>query len=226
MSKLFTQGTDLFEFESMMQELPHHSNYTKENKKLKKRYLRMLERLIAENGYITIKSRIFKIIKLMKFDDFCYASNEHAMSFGIAYSRYILQAKGKANNDIIAVIYLLTATQKLNRVLGEYVKDKRYILPEKIYTTGEEAYNLYQMARRILGNDTVISNEDFIEPEIIDDKIMCIMINAMFLKKYGFRQLHDNSKSKDKPRYINTPKYHRKKNQRYTHNKLAARIRK
>ena len=51
MSKLFMQGTELFEFESMMQELPHHRNYTKEDKHIKKRYMRMLERLIAEGGY-------------------------------------------------------------------------------------------------------------------------------------------------------------------------------
>lgn len=226
MSKLFMQGTDLFEFESMMQELPHHRNYTKEDKYIKKRYMRMLERLIAEGGYITIKGRIMKGIKLMSFEDFYYADREHASAFGIAYSRYMSQAKEKVNNKVIAVIYLLTATPKLNRTLYEYMKNKKYVLPEKIQTTGEEAYNLYQMAKKILGDDRVVTDEDFLEPEIIEDKMLCIMINALFLQKFGFRTLYEDSKRKEKPKYINTPKYHRRKSQSYRYNNQIVKIRK
>ena len=225
MSKRFLQGTDLFEFEVMMQELPHNCNFMREDKQLKKRYLRMLERLISEGGYASIKNRIMKSIKLMTFDDFCYSDNEHASTFGIAYSRYMSQIKDRVNNKVVAVIYLLTATQKLNRVLYDYMKNKKYILPEKIKTTGEESYNLYQMARKILGDDTVITDEDFCEPDIIDDKILCIMINALFIKKYGFQALYEDSKRKGKPKYINTPKYHRRKNSRYNYNNQSIRIR-
>ena len=97
MSKRFLQGTDLFEFEIMMQELPHNCNFMREDKQLKKRYIRMLERLIAEDGYSSIKNRIMKRIKQMVFDDFCYADKEHAAAFGIAYSRYMSQIKDKRN---------------------------------------------------------------------------------------------------------------------------------
>ena len=226
MSKQFMQGTDLFEFESMMQELPHHRNYTKEDKLIKKRYMRMLERLIAEGGYISIKGRIMKSIRLMSFEDFYYADREHASSFGIAYSRYMSQAKEKVNNKVIAVMYLLTATPKLSRALYEYMKNRKYVLPEKIQTTGEEAYNLYQMAKKILGDDTVVTDEDFLEPEIIEDKILCIMINALFLQKFGFQAIYEDSKRKEKPKYINTPKYHRRKSQSYRYNNQTVKIRK
>lgn len=223
MGKRFLGGTDLYEYEMLMQEYPQARNIGGEDKKLKRRYFRLLERLISESGLVSVRYRIIKGVKEMMFQEFCYVSREHESTFGIAYSK-LISSKEKDENDKLAVVYLLSASPKLYRLLHSYMYAKKYELPERSEVTEEAEYNLYVMAKRILGNERYITIEDMLEPDLIEDKTLSIMVNAMFLQKYGIRAIYEETPKKKK-QYKNAPRYHRTRYKTYSYKNQAVKYR-
>ena len=104
MGTRFLGGTKHYEFEMMMQELPHTHTRHKGDKKLKSGYFRMLERFLEEKGFDTIRSRVFKGVKSMFFDEFCFASEEHESTFKSAYGRLISLKCGNDNEKVAVIV--------------------------------------------------------------------------------------------------------------------------
>ena len=64
MSKKFMQGTDLFMYECMMQQLPDAANIMeREDRRLKERYMAILRRFLSDNGFGSVYKRIADILQ-------------------------------------------------------------------------------------------------------------------------------------------------------------------
>ena len=70
-------------------------------------------------------------------------------------------------------------------------------------SNGEEQYNLYHAVRMLAGMETGLAEDDLTEDGVIDDKILCLIINAKFIEKYGISGYKD--KRKRKQTYVNNP---------------------
>ncbi|MBC8597602.1 hypothetical protein, partial [Qingrenia yutianensis] len=45
--------------------------------------------------------------------------------------------------------------------------------------------------RMLAGMETGLAEDDLTEDGVIDDKILCLIINAKFIEKYGLRMLNE-----------------------------------
>ena len=144
---------------------------------------------------------------------FIFCDDEHRDLFWKMHGKCLKNDKrldfGKA-----AVIYLLSADRVFGTILENYVSNPIYILP-KMYngSNGEEQYNLYHAVRMIAGMETGLAEDDLTEDGVIDDKILCLIINAKFIEKYGISGYKD--KRKRKQTYVNNPMNRRQKTYSY-----------
>ena len=207
MSNKFTRGSDLFAYECIMQQLPMVSSIDKEEKKIKGRYFSILYRFMNDNGLSYIYKRVFYTLKEFVFDNIPFKNEEHRNMFYATYCRYMKLNKRNMDNTKIAVIYLLSTSRLLSSVLESYILNPLYSFDGGIKeSTSEEAYNLYQAAKKLCGLKSGLDNEDLIDKEIIEDKTVCIIVNAMYIKEYGLSDGYNLKKTIQKPRYINNSK--------------------
>lgn len=208
MSKRFFTNTELYAYEAMMQELPSARQYHREDNRTWGRYLQMLKCLLDELDYSVVWSRVSEGLKQMLFEDFAFKDTKHRSAFYSAYGKYIsVVGKEGVQNDKTAAIYLLSGNRNLRDILSQYLADKTYILLDKVRGIGEEGYDLYHMARKMLGLNTGFFDEDLKEPEIIEDRVLCLYVNALFLQRFGLADLEQDGKRK-KPSYNRTGRRH------------------
>ena len=199
----FFGGTKLFMYECMMQQIPDTGRCSKEEKRLKAQYAGMLKEYMREYGYGSIIKRVLNSLDRFLFDEFIFCNEEHRDLFWKMHGKCVKTDKrldfGKA-----AVIYLLSADGVFGTILENYVSNPLYILP-KMYngSNGEEQYNLYHAVRMLAGMETGLAEDDLTEDGVIDDKILCLIINAKFIEKYGISGYKD--KRKRKQSYVNNP---------------------
>lgn len=199
----FFGGTKLFMYECMMQQIPDMGRCGKEEKRLKAQYAGMLKEYMREYGYGSIIKRVLNSLDRFLFDEFIFCDDEHRDLFWKMYGKCVKNDKrldfGKA-----AVIYLLSADRVFGTILENYVSNPLYILP-KMYngSNGEKQYNLYHAVRMLAGMETGLAEDDLTEDGVIDDKILCLIINAKFIEKYGISGYKD--KRKRKQSYVNNP---------------------
>lgn len=215
MGRRFLGGTKHYEFEMMMQELPHINYCRREDKKLKRTYFKILNNFLDEKGYGDIKSRVLTIIRKMYFEEFCFNSEEHENTFAIAHGRLISLGYGN-DKDKLAVIYLLSADDKLSTILCDYLRGKCFDLPQKVGNVGEKGYNLFRMARKIIGEENMLDDADFLEPDIIENDVLCLMINSLMLQEYGLKGFFSESE-KNKKVYSDNQKHHNSRYMKYTY---------
>lgn len=209
----FFGGTKLFMYECMMQQIPDTVRCSKEEKRLKAQYAGMLKEYMREYGYGSIIKRVMNSLDRFLFDEFIFCNEEHRDLFWKMHGKCVKTDKrldfGKA-----AVIYLLSADRVFETILENYVSNPLYILP-KMYngSNGEEQYNLYHAVRMLAGMETGLAEDDLTENGVIDDKILCLIINAKFIEKYGISGYKD--KRKRKQTYVNNPMNRRQKTYLY-----------
>ena len=209
----FFGGTKLFMYECMMQQIPDTVRCSKEEKRLKAQYAGMLKEYMREYGCGSIIKRVMNSLDRFLFDEFIFCNEEHRDLFWKMHGKCVKNDKrldfGKA-----AVIYLLSADRVFRTILENYVSNPLYILP-KMYngSNGEEQYNLYHAVRMLAGMETGLAEDDLTEDGVIDDKILCLIINAKFIEKYGISGYKD--KRKRKQTYVNNPMNRRQKTYSY-----------
>ena len=190
-------------YECMMQQIPDTVRCSKEEKRLKAQYAGTLKEYMREYGCGSIIKRVLNSLDRFLFDEFIFCNEEHRDLFWKMHGKCVKTDKrldfGKA-----AVIYLLSADRVFGTILGNYVSNPIYILP-KMYngSNGEEQYNLYHAVRMLAGMETGLAEDDLTEDGVIDDKILCLIINAKFIEKYGISGYKD--KRKRKQSYVNNP---------------------
>ena len=210
MSKKFTSGSDLYKYECMMQEVPFGNMSSKEEKKAKGRYLSILRQFMSDKGFGSIYKKVSENIKELPFDSIPFKDNNHRDMFFSAYSKCSKQNGRKVNNKKTAVIYLLSTNRVFYTTLESYISNRLYSLESKIKgIINEEAYNLYQAAKKLSGLESGLSDEDLTDEGIIEDSTICLIINAMYLKEYGLNGWRLDKKP-SKTHYINNPKLQHK----------------
>ena len=209
----FFGGTKLFMYECMMQQIPDTVRCSKEEKRLKAQYAGMLKEYMREYGYGSIIKRVLNSLDRFLFDEFIFCNEEHRDLFWKMHGKCV-KTDRKLDFGKAAVIYLLSADGVFGTILENYVSNPLYILP-KMYngSNGEEQYNLYHSVRMLAGMETGLAEEDLTEDGVIDDKILCLIINAKFIEKYGISGYKD--KRKRKQTYVNNPMNRRQKTYSY-----------
>ena len=210
MSKKFTSGSDLYKYECMMQEVPFGNMSSKEEKKAKERYLSILRQFMSDKGFGSIYKKVSENIKELPFDSIPFKDNNHRDMFFSAYSKCSKQNGRKVNNKKTAVIYLLSTNSVFYTTLESYISNQLYSLESKIKgIINEEAYNLYQAAKKLSGLESGLSDKDLTDEGIIEDSTICLIINAMYLKEYGLNGRKADKKPSE-THYINNPKLQHK----------------
>ena len=209
----FFGGTKLFMYECMMQQIPDTVRCSKEEKRLKAQYAGMLKEYMREYGYGSIIKRVLNSLDRFLFDEFIFCNEEHRDLFWKMHGECV-KTDRKLDFGKAAVIYLLSADSVFGTILENYVSNPIYILP-KMYngSNGEEQYNLYHAVRMLAGMETGLAEDDLTEDGVIDDKILCLIINAKFIEKYGISGYKD--KRKRKQTYVNNPMNRRQKTYSY-----------
>ncbi len=197
----FFGGTKLFMYECMMQQIPDTVRCSKEEKRLKAQYAGMLKEYMREYGYGSIIKRVMNSLDRFLFDEFIFCNEQHRDLFWKMHGKCV-KTDRKLDFGKAAVIYLLSADRVFGTILENYVSNPLCILP-KMYngSNGEEQYNLYHAVRMLTGMETGLAEDDLTEDGVIDDKILCLIINAKFIEKYGISGYKD--KRKRKQSYVN-----------------------
>ena len=200
-------------YECMMQQIPDTVRCSKEEKRLKAQYAGMLKEYMREYGYGSIIKRVLNSLDRFLFDEFIFCNEEHRDLFWKMHGKCV-KTDRKLDFGKAAVIYLLSADSVFGTILENYVSNPIYILP-KMYngSNGEEQYNLYHAVRMLAGMETGLAEDDLTEDGVIDDKILCLIINAKFIEKYGISGYKD--KRKRKQTYVNNPMNRRQKTYSY-----------
>ena len=186
MSKRFTQGTPLYPFECMMQQTPIASMFENTDKKLKGRYNSMIRAFIKDKDMNPVKERIFTAASKMHFEDFAFISEEHRDAF---FSHFVKYKKGITDGEKkvhTAVIYLLSTCRCFDRLLEKCIGESCFTLPDKMKGYNDEmSYDLYQAAKKIMGQQSKLEDEDLLEDGVLEDAVLCLIVNAMFIAEHG-----------------------------------------
>ena len=131
-------------------------------------------------GYGDIRKRVLNSLDKFIFDEFIFCNEEHRDTFWRMYTRWAKNAD-KKNLDTMAIIYLLSTHREFGTILANYVSNPLYVLP-KTYSGGndEEKYNIYHAVKMIAGMESGLEEADLFEDEIIDDKVLCLIIGTVF----------------------------------------------
>lgn len=193
MSKKFTQRTDLYMYECMMQEIPTTCSIAREER-IKGRFFGILNKFIEDNGFMAIHKRIVDTLKKFVFEEIPFKDAEHRDTFYKVYYKYKRINNKNADKTRTAVIYLLSANISFYGVLCKYLSGQRLSLnPERQYISNEESYDLYQAVKKLCGMKSGLYDEDLTEEGIIEDKTVCVIVMAMYLNKYGLNRKVSNS---------------------------------
>ena len=223
MATKFMAGTELFMFECLMQQTPNMSRANQEEKRFKAQYIGVLKDYMREYGYGDIRRRVLRALDKFIFDEFIFCNEEHRDTFWRMYTRWAKNAD-KKNLDAMAVIYLLSTHREFGTILANYVSNPLYVLP-KMYSgsNDEEKYNIYHAVRLLAGMESGLEEADLFEDGIIKDKILCLIINAKFISRYGINGYQDKKNRRKKP-YINNSSKHRRNQKLFSYKGQTLRI--
>lgn len=223
MSKKFMTGTEMFLYECMMQQTPNMGRCDREEKRYKAQYIGLLRDYMREYGYGVISKRVLNSLDKFLFDEFIFCNEEHRDVFWRMYSRLMKNAD-KKDFARVAIVYLLSTYREFSTILANYVSNPIYVLP-KIYEggDGEEKYNLYHAVKMLAGMETGLTEEDLFEDEILNDKILCLIINAKFIRQYGINGYKEKKNRRKQP-YINNSTKHRRNQKLYSFRGQTLRI--
>lgn len=94
-------------------------------------------------------------------------------------------------NRYYAAMYLLTANLPLhNRTEGHYSYLAIDFSNVSLKGISARNYTLFQTARRLLSGETRIDSCDLSDPEIVDDELFMLIINALLIVRFGLRAMN------------------------------------
>ena len=223
MATKFMSGTELFMYECMMQQTPNIVCSEKEEKRFKAQYISLLRDYMREYGYEAIIKKVIGSLDKFFFDEFVFYDEEHRDMFWRMYSKWM---KNTAKKDFttIAIIYLLSTYREFGTILANYVSNPLYVLPS-IYKYGDgiEKYNIYHAVKMIAGIESGLSEEDLLEEELLDDKVLFLIINAKFIQQYGVNGYKEKKNRRKEP-YVNNSMKHGRKQKMFSHKGQTVRI--
>lgn len=223
MATKFMSGTELFMYECMMQQTPNMARCEREEKRFKAQYIRLLRDYMREYGYGEISKRVINSLDKFLFDEFVFCNEEHRDMFWRMYSKWIKNAD-KRDFTPVAIIYLLSTYREFGTILANYVSNPLYTLPS-IYEHGDgvEKYNLYHAVKMIAGMESGLCEEDLFEEEILDDKVLFLIINAKFIQQYGVNGYKEKRNKRKEP-YVNNSMMHRRNQNVFSYKGQTLRI--
>lgn len=223
MATKFMSGTELFMYECMMQQTPNIVCSEKEEKRFKAQYISLLRDYMREYGYEAIIKKVIGSLDKFFFDEFVFYDEEHRDMFWRMYSKWMKNA-AKKDFTPIAIIYLLSTYREFGTILANYVSNPLYVLPS-IYKYGDgiEKYNIYHAVKMIAGIESGLSEEDLLEEELLDDKVLFLIINAKFIQQYGVNGYKEKKNRRKEP-YVNNSMKHGRKQKMFSHKGQTVRI--
>ena len=223
MATKFMSGTELFMYECMMQQTPNIVCSEKEEKRFKAQYISLLRDYMREYGYEAIIKKVIGSLDKFFFDEFVFYDEEHRDMFWRMYSKWMKNA-AKKDFTPIAIIYLLSTYREFGTILANYVSNPLYVLPS-IYKYGDgiEKYNIYHAVKMIAGIESGLSAEDLLEEELLDDKVLFLIINAKFIQQYGVNGYKEKKNRRKEP-YVNNSMKHGRKQKMFSHKGQTLRI--
>ncbi len=224
MSRKFLSDTPLAEYERLMQEPVSVVKIERTEHKTINRYTNILRQYLKEYGYKKISSRIMDAVRDMPFDGISFLNQSHRNRFYEIYHKRKKSCTPKGNLKI-AVIYLLSADTVFETMLENYIANPRYVLTDKLTgEVGEEAYNIYHAVKMMLGMPSGLTKSDLLDNEVLADTILCIVMNAKLISRYGVSCFIQEKQKKKNNEYINNSGKHRRQRNSYNHNGKCIRI--
>lgn len=94
------------------------------------------------------------------------------------------------NNNYYAAMYLLTSNLPLH-TRTEYCYSYQGINFRSVNTKGISTrnYPLFQTARRLYSGEAKIKYLDLTNPEMVDDELLALIVNALLIVRFGLRAL-------------------------------------
>lgn len=221
MSKKFLAGTELYAYECMMQGLPDVVQF---DKRMKRQYIGLLKQFMREYGFQEICERVLRILDELLYDEFIFLNTMHRDTFWHMYGRFI-KSTNKKDNEKTAVIYLLSTNEVFKTILANYVSNPLFALPSIAKgCNDEESYNIYQAVKMTAGMESGLYDEDLFEEGLIDNKVLCLIMIAKMIGKYGITGCHERQNRKSRSQYANKPVNHGKRQNTYVYNGRMIRI--
>ena len=203
MTNKFMAGTKLYAFECMMQQIPCLQNEERICRKQKGKYISFLKQYMNEYGYSCLFKKVIKSLSTRVFDDYIFCSDFHKEVFWKTKSKHSKNG-GKTNNIKTAVIYLLSTNKVFYTTLENYVSNPLFRLPNMVKgDIDEESYAIYHAVKLILGMETGLYEEDLFDNEVLSDSVLCLIINAKMIARYGINAYENKACIHQKPKYIN-----------------------
>ena len=224
MSKKFLAGTELYAYECMMQDLPYAGQAEESDKRIKLRYMGLLKQFMLEYGYEQITEKVLMAMDRFLFDTCIFLNTMHRDTFWHMYGRFI-KSTNKKDNGKTAVIYLLSTNEVFKTILANYVSNPLFALPSTAKgCSDEESYNIYQAVKTTAGMESGLYDEDLFEEDLIDNKVLCLIMIAKMIEKYGITGCHERQNRKSRPQYANKPVNRGKRQNTYVYNGRMIRI--
>ena len=109
----------------------------------------------------------------MRFLQYCRAVKQENWAIG-------------SNKKYLAIIYLLSSEEYFWKDFGKMLHPEWIDLTVfQLRNVKEELYNIYQAAR-YLETDTLLAElQDWMEPGVIQDNVLLLIMNALIVREYG-----------------------------------------
>ena len=151
---------------------------------------------MSEYGYEEICGRVLGAMDNLLFDEFVFLDSMHRDTFWNMYGRFI-KSVNKKDNGKTAVIYLLSTKEIFQTILVNYVSNPFFVLPRIIKgCNDEETYNIYPAVKMMAGMESGLYEENLLEDDLIDDKVLCLIMAAKLIKKHGVIECWERQISK------------------------------
>ena len=90
----------------------------------------------------------------------------------------------------MAAVYLLASHDFFISALPQIISKNRVTLSKiSLQNADEEIYDLFQAARFLCDGADKLTHEDIMEPDILNDRVTALVMNAFIINKYGFNAL-------------------------------------
>lgn len=191
-------------YELMMRYTPQHSDEAE--RKIREHYDKQFRRFMKENNLKILNTRVKKALGDMFFDEFMFLNAQHRNTFYCCYNSY-RKAKNRPSDCDIAVIYLLSSSDCFYELIRKFINQRYVNMPKKSEAYKDMlSYNVFHAAKLILGKDSKLEYADLFEDGIIDNNILCLILNALFIKKYGYECCIEGRKVRHNDGYIRNSK--------------------
>ena len=196
----FTYGEHRI-YEQMMKRIPFEIYSDEYDRYVVLHYKKFFNKFLEEYNFDSIRVRLEIAKKNMLFDDFIFLNENHRNTFYKNYNSYL---KRHREDDIkIAIMYLLSVSCRFNQILTEIISNNMVILTGRnIECENMLEYTVYHAAKMLLHEDSEFKYSDIFDRGVLEDEVLCLIIHAMFISRYGANCSLECGPIKEKQGYI------------------------